>query len=161
MYYAKSWIRRLEYQPCASAKQAEDEGDTEVPGHQEILFPLPCNGAFFQIIVPCIMCCECSHIYFVNTLQKLEVESYKYNLYFVHMAGENGGSSRLMVRKIHWKGFREWIFKAMLADLQEDYIFALKHLPTHMVEGPRGSQWFLAEKREKKISRAFYFQLTM
>ena len=45
----------------------------------------------------------------------------------------------------------------MLADLQEDYIFALKHLPTHMVEGPRGSQWFLAEKREKKNFKSFLF----
>ena len=43
--------------------------------------------------------------------------------------------------------------KAMLADLLEDDIFALKQLPSHMEEGRRGgSRWLVAEKRNKHFS---------
>ena len=50
--------------------------------------------------------------------------------------------------------------KAMLADLLEDDIFALKQLPSHMEEGRRGgSRWLVAEKRNKHYSKRAWMKM--
>ena len=110
---------------------------------------LPCHvmALFFNL---CIMCCKCSQ-YFVNNLQKLEVESYEYDFYFIHMAGENGESSRLVVKKIHWKGFREWIFQSYACWSSGSWHLCTQASAYSYDGGAEGFQWFFSWKEKTNI----------